>query len=115
MTASCEARSNCIMRSTPVLLAAILIMNGHALAQTATSSVPYSTADRGGAVIETLGGAGPVVVGYGRVEPASSTAPSAVAVLDLRQNGVLVTEAGVPETAPMLSGRTYVEVGGTSS
>jgi hypothetical protein len=103
------------MRSASVLLAGILIMNGHAFAQTGTTSAPYSTPDRGGAVIETAGGVNPAVVGYGRVQPASSTTPSGVAVLDLRQNGVLVTEAGVPETAPILSGRTYVEVGGPNN
>src|SRR5437660_11617778 len=100
MTASCEARSNCIMRTAPVLLAGILIMNGHAFAQSRTSSVPYSTADRGGTVIETLGGTNPIVVGYGRAQLASSTAPAGVAVLGLRQNGVLVTEAGVPGMTP---------------
>src|SRR3989442_1560247 len=115
MTASCEARSNCIMRTAPVLLAAILIMNGHAFAQTGTGSVSYSTPDRGGMVIETGGGTNPIVVGYGLVQPVSSTAPAGVAILDLRQNSVLVSEAGVPAMTPILSGRIYAEVGGPAN
>ena len=103
------------MRTAPVLLAAILIMNGHAFAQTGTGSVSYSTPDRGGMVIETGGGTNPIVVGYGLVQPVSSTAPAGVAILDLRQNSVLVSEAGVPAMAPILSGRIYAEVGGPAN
>ena len=38
----------------------------------------------------------PAVIGYGRVQPASSTTPAGVAIIGYRQNGVLVSEAGVP-------------------
>jgi hypothetical protein len=100
------------MRLTTLFLAAALITSAHAFAQTATSSVSYSTPDRGGMVVETTGGTNPVVVGYGRVQPAASTTPSGLAIFGLRQNGVLVTEAGVPGMTAIASGRTYAEVNG---
>src|SRR5438094_167369 len=95
------------------VLAAItlLTITTHATAQ--SSSVSYSTVDRGGAAFETAGGTDAMVVGYGRVQSSgSTTTPSGVAIFGLRQNGVLVTEAGVPGMTTMLSGRTYAEVNG---
>ena len=100
------------MRGTALILAALLTTAAHAIAQTTTSSVSYSTPDHGGTVIETAGGTDRIVVGYGRVQPSSSTTPSGVAIFGLRQNGVLVTEAGVPGMTPINSGRTYAEVNG---
>ncbi len=101
------------MRKTAMLIvAAALIFAINASAQTTTSSVSYSTPDRGAASIETAGGSGTLVVGYGRVQPSASTTPSGVAIFGLRQNGVLVTEAGVPGMTTMVSGRTYAEVNG---
>src|SRR5205823_7139254 len=100
------------MRGTALILAALLTTAAHAIAQTTTSSVSYSTPDHGGTVIETAGGTDAMVVGYGRVQPSASTTPSGVAIFGLRQNGVLVTEAGVPGMTTMVSGRTYAEVNG---
>src|SRR3989442_11310792 len=100
------------LRSIALFLAATLMITTHAFAQTVTSSVSYSTSDRGGTVVESAGGTNPTVIGYGRVQPSSSTTPSGLAILDLRQNGVLVTEAAVPGMISILSGRTYAEVGG---
>lgn len=89
-----------------------LIVNASALAQSGTSSVSYTAPDRGGTIVETAGGADTLVVGHGRVEPSAGATPSGVAIFGLRQNGVLVTEAGVPGMSAMLSGRTYAEVNG---
>jgi hypothetical protein len=100
------------MRRTALILAALLTTAAHAIAQNTTSSVSYSTPDRGGTVIETAGGTDRIVVGYGRVQPSSSTTPSGVAIFGFRQNGVLVTEAGVPGMTPIISGRTYAEING---
>ena len=61
------------MRGTALILAALLTTAAHAIAQTTTSSVSYSTPDHGGTVIETAGGTDRIVVGYGRVQPSSST------------------------------------------
>jgi hypothetical protein len=100
------------MRIRTLVLAAVLIAGAHAFAQTATSSVSYSTPDRGGVVVETTGGTDPIVIGYGRVQPAASTTPSGLAIFSFRQNGVLIAEAGVPGMADIASGRTYAEVNG---
>src|SRR5438552_6863651 len=80
-------------------------------AQTTASSVPYSIVDRGAVSLETVGGADVMIVGYGRVLP-TATAPAGVSIFGLRQNGVLVTEAGVPGVITLISGRTYAEVNG---
>lgn len=95
-----------------VLFIWLSLFSATVFAQSSTSSVSYSTADRGGTIIETGGGAETMVVGYGRAQPAASTTPSGVAIFGLRQNGVLVTEAGVPGMTTMVSGRTYAEVNG---
>jgi hypothetical protein len=95
------------------VLAAITLLTITTRAMAQSSSVTYSTVDRGGAVFETAGGPDTLVVGYGRVQPsAGTTTPSGVAIFGLRQNGVLVTEAGVPGMTTMSSGRTYAEVNG---
>src|SRR6266566_2094682 len=100
-----------VMRITAIFITAILIISAQSFAQTGTSSVSYSTPDRGGMVIETAGGANnPTVVGYARVQPSASTTPSAAAIFDLRQNGVLTTEAAVPAMTTIASGRMYAEV-----
>src|SRR6266446_4613044 len=104
------------MRTPVISIAAILLLSTHGFAQSASSSVPYSTPDRGGVVIETAGGtAKPAVVGYGRVQPSASTTPSGAAIFDLRQNGVLTTEAAVPGMATIASGRMYAEVNGSNN
>src|SRR5207245_9149580 len=91
---------------------AILLVSTQGFAQTGTSSVSYSTPDRGGVVIETAGGGtnNPPVVGYARVQPSASTTPAGSAIYDLRQNGVLVAEAAVPGMTTMAGGRIYAEV-----
>ena len=85
-----------MMRKTTFFFLLLGIGNVTAFAQTSTSSVAFTTRDRGGVVVETAGGTGALTVGYGRVQPSSSTTPAGVAVFGLRQNGVLVSEAGVP-------------------
>jgi len=104
------------MQKTALIFWLLLgISNVTAFAQTSTSSVVYTTRDRGGVVIETAGGTGALVVGYSRAQPSSSTTPAGVAVFGLRQNGVLVSEAGVPGLFTMIGGRTYAEVSGLTN
>src|SRR5437879_9292187 len=98
------------MRTTIAFITAILATNTPGFSQNSTSSVAYATPDRGGMLIETAGGTNPPVVGYARVQSSASTVPSAAAIYDLRQNGVLTTEAGVPGMTAITSGRTYGEV-----
>src|SRR5438046_7221813 len=77
MLGSNVASTRLVMRSVVLCLIAILTARTRAQAQTVTSSVAYSTPDRGGFVLETAGGGNaPIEVGYARVEPSASTAPS---------------------------------------
>jgi hypothetical protein len=82
-------------------------------AQTITTSLPYATAFRGATTFQTAGLPASTVVGYARVQPASSTTPSGLVYLQSRQNNVLVAEAGVPGTQGLLSGRIYIEFNGS--
>ncbi|MGI8785710.1 MAG: DUF11 domain-containing protein [Acidobacteriota bacterium] len=76
----------------------------------AATAVGYLIVDRGGVSWATQGGSGAVLVGYGRIQPdAGSTTPAGLAIFGLRQNGILVTETGVPASALTLSGRIYAE------
>lgn len=100
-------------RITTIFLAVVLMVNTPGFAQTASSSVSYSTADRGGMVIQTAGGtANPPIVGYAVAQPSASTTPSAAAIFDLRQNGALVAEAAVAGMTAIASGRMYAEING---
>src|SRR6185369_1276658 len=71
---------------------------------------PFAISNLGGASRITDGSGG-LAIGYGRVQPdAGSTTPSGLAVFGYRPDTVLVTEAGVPDSPLITSGRTYVEV-----
>jgi hypothetical protein len=79
----------------------------------ASQSQNFSVLDRGGAVFETAGALSSVGVGYGVVQPVGgSTAPAGVAIFGYRENGVLVSEAGVPASSLMQAGRTFAEWNG---
>ena len=55
-------------------------------------------------------GTGPLSVGHAKIETSSGTTPSGIAIFGYRRNGVLVTEAGVPDSPLITSGRIYGEV-----
>ena len=74
---------------------------------------PFSITDRGGTSLTSQGSSGATTVGYGRVRPDDSgTTPSGLAIFGFTSNGVLVSEASVPATAPVQSGRIFAEVNG---
>jgi hypothetical protein len=101
-------------RITALFIAVTLMTNTPGFAQTTTTSVSYATPDRGGMVIQSAGGpTNPPIVGYAVAQPSASTTPAGAAIFDLRQNGVLVAEAGVPGMAAIASGRVYAEVNGS--
>jgi hypothetical protein len=53
----------------------------------------------------------PITSGYATIQPiAGGAMPSGVAVIGLRQNGVLVSEAGVPASPALRTGRIYAEI-----
>jgi hypothetical protein len=76
------------------------------------STRAFMIVDRGGQSVIT-DGSGDLSVGYSRIEPdTGNTAPSGVGIFDFRQNGVLVSEAGVPASPILTSARIYAEVNG---
>jgi len=73
----------------------------------------FSLTDRGGTSTTSQGTAGTTTVGYGRIRPdAGMTTPTGLAIFGFTQNGVLVSEAGVPAAAPIQQGRIFAEVNG---
>jgi hypothetical protein len=73
----------------------------------------FSVLDRGGTSLVSSGTASAVSTGYARVQPdAGSTTPAGLAIFGFRQNGVLVSEAAVPASGLIQSGRIYAEVNG---
>ncbi len=80
----------------------------------AQSKTPFTMQNGGGVTRTTAGASGQSVAGYGRIEANSgSTTPNGLAIFGFRQNNVLVTEAGVPATAAISSGRIYAEISGS--
>jgi hypothetical protein len=78
-----------------------------------TTSISYSVAARGGFSSSSQGGSTNVSSGYVRIQPGTgSSTPSGLAIFGLRQNGVLVSEAAVPASSLITSGRIYAEIGG---
>jgi hypothetical protein len=71
---------------------------------------------RGAFSATTAGSAQSVGTGYARALPDwAGTVAAGVAIFGFRQNGTLVTEAGVPASALVQAGRIYAEVNGTVS
>jgi sugar lactone lactonase YvrE len=60
----------------------------------------------------TSAGSGPSIqVGYARIQPAAgNAAPAGLAIYGFHRDGFLISETGVPATAPVTSGRIYAEV-----
>ncbi len=80
---------------------------------TETSTSPYTLVSRGGSVLSSLGASTAIGAGYARILPGAGTAtPSGLAIFSLRQNNTLVSEAAVPASTLLTSGRIYAEVGG---
>ena len=78
-----------------------------------TPSTPFTVAGGGASSQETAGDSDAVSVGYAEIDAdALNTTPSGVAIFGFRQNGILISEAGVPASAPILAGRIYAEVNG---
>src|SRR6185436_18543346 len=76
------------------------------------SAVSYSVPIRGGFSATSQGLAATTAVGYGRIQQFSSgNLPSGLAIFGFRQNNVLVSEAAVPASTAIRTGRIYAEVG----
>jgi hypothetical protein len=80
---------------------------------TFTQQALFSIVDRGGISLRSSGMSPATTAGYASIQPNSaSTTPAGLAIFGYRQKGVLVTEAGVPASPLLLSGRIYSEVNG---
>ena len=78
----------------------------------ASTPAPVSPPPAGGETLTTTGGSS-IEVGSATVAVAAGQSdPSGVAIFGYRPNGILVSEAGVPATAPALRGRIYAAVDG---
>jgi hypothetical protein len=76
-----------------------------------SSSSAFAFASRGGISISSGGGSVNVTAGYAMVQPnATSVTPSGMAIFGFRQKNVLVSEAAVPASSLISSGRIYAEV-----
>lgn len=76
-------------------------------------SINFQISDRSGTSQTTSGSGNSVQAGFGRIIPnAGSSTPSGMAIFDFAQNGVLISEAAVPASPLIQSGRTYAEIGG---
>ena len=74
---------------------------------------PYSVNNRGGVSLTSAGSAETLSVGYARIQPSvGATTPSGLAIFGFRQNGILISEAGVPAAPLVQEGRLFAEVNG---
>ena len=90
----------------------ILFLNVVSFAQT---SATFAIKDGGGMSFQTDGAASAALaVGYAKVntDPGAQP-PSGLAIIDFRENNLLVNEAGVPASGVITSGRIYAEISST--
>lgn len=100
------------MRRWAASLLFILLLDVTSFAQ---SSATFAIGDGGGMSFQTGGSAlGAVAVGYAKVNPdTGAQSPAGLAIIDVRENNLLVSEAGVPATGLITSGRIYAEINTT--
>jgi hypothetical protein len=79
----------------------------------AQSSTAFSVADGGGTSLQTGGSPlASTTVGYAHVNTdTGSSTPAGFAIIGFRENNVLVSEAGVPGSGLLTTGRIYAEIG----
>src|SRR5262249_25578291 len=76
--------------------------------------VPFAVSNFGSVSLSTPGTSTDSTAGYAQIQAdAGRTTASGLAIIGLRQRNVLVTEAGIPATPPIQSGRIYVEMSGS--
>ena len=100
------------MRRWVAGLLLVLLKIGASFAQT---SANFAIGDGGGISFQTGGStSGAVAVGYAKVTADSGMPqPAGLGIIDFRQNNVLVSEAGVPASGLIASGRIYAEISST--
>ena len=79
---------------------------------TPSTARSFSAGDRGAFSISSSGRSPGLVTGYARIQAnAGEPLPAGIAIAGLTQNGVLVSEASIPASPLIQSGRVYAEVG----
>ena len=83
------------------------------LGQVTTAVTAFTFPDNGGFSASTAATATSTTSGYARIQPGTGgTAPAGLAIFGFTAGGVLVSEAGVPASPLIQSGRIYAEVAG---
>ena len=81
--------------------------------QVTTAVTAFTFPDNGGFSASTAATATSTTSGYARIQPgAGGTAPAGLAIFGFTSGGVIVSEAGVPASPLIESGRIYAEVAG---
>jgi mono/diheme cytochrome c family protein len=76
------------------------------------NTVPFSISDRSTTSVVTQEGPATTQVGYARISNAAGSVPAGLAIFGYRQNGILISEAGVPASGLVTRARVYDETGG---
>ena len=88
--------------------------NNHRIRKVTAEPVSFTFTDRGGMSLLSAGLFERRAVGYAGIQPdIVSSPPAGLAILEYRQNNILVTEASVPASLPIQSGRIYAEITGS--
>lgn len=101
-----------VMKRWAESLLFMLLLDVTTFAQT---SAPFAIGDGGGMSFQTDGAtSAALAVGYAKVstDPGAQP-PSGLAIIDFRENNLLVSEAGVPASGLLTSGRIYAEISST--
>jgi hypothetical protein len=75
----------------------------------APTFLPFSISNFTG-ISTSTDGTGALSIGHAKIETTTGTTPSGIAIFGYRPAGVLLTEAGVPDSPLITSGRIYGEV-----
>jgi N-acetylneuraminic acid mutarotase len=73
------------------------------------STVKFTPAPTGTALFRTINSDGATRAGYASIALGPGAVPYGTAVFSLRQNGVIVSEAGVPASPPTTSARIFID------
>jgi trimeric autotransporter adhesin len=73
------------------------------------SSLALALSSGGAATASTAGGAGPVQAGYALLSSSSGNPPYGTAVFSFTQNGIVVSEVGVPASPPTTHASLFVD------
>jgi hypothetical protein len=94
---------------TEQMKATVAIVAHLAISATATTQAILSLQSNGAGTTASIGPDGDLQPGYATVTLNSGTAPYGTALFSYTQNGIVVSEAGVPASPPTTSARIFVD------